>query len=661
MHGMRRRLWIGLGVLAVACSVVVTVAGLIDGYVAAVALGPGGIVPAALGLRILQLDRDNVVGSRLILLGTATAWMAIGDIGTHLGRQSPGSATTRWFALIDTNAFACVFAALVAVIIVFPDGHLPSARWRRFWPAFCWTFAGWFVLSQFVTERRAGAASIPSPLPRAPAPLVPFSYLGVLALFGVLLASFVSVHARFRRSTGIERLQMKWLAYTAGLIPGALALCFLDQALFGKVTALTGLALLAAVVALPVAIAIAVLRYHLYEIDRLINRTLVYVSLTMFLGAVYASIALGIGVVAGGGAVWATAVGTLAVAVAVRPARDRVQRAVDRRFAARRYHGLRRVEQFIADVRAGHEEPEQIGRVLRDALGDNGLEVYFYLPASRCHADATGRLTEPPVGDQTRMRTPVFRSELELGVVLHDPLLAQSPDTLDSILRAAGLAMEIARLRVEVRVQLAEIEASHARIVSAAEAERRKLERDLHDGAQQRLVALGLALRHAQHQLADDRSPDAAIVTLDGAVAQVGDAVRELREIARGLRPALLDAGLGPALSLLADRSPMPVTVEVLAETLPPDVEATTFYLACEALTNAVKHSGARHVRVNVSRRDGELRLEVADDGVGGAAVRAGGGLEGMAERAGGRGGTLTVESPAGCGTRVVIDLPVPR
>jgi signal transduction histidine kinase len=254
------------------------------------------------------------------------------------------------------------------------------------------------------------------------------------------------------------------------------------------------------------------------------------------------------------------------------------------------------------------------------------------------------------------MRTPVRRGDLDLGVVLHDPKLAEMPDTLDSVLRAAGLAMEIARLRVEVRVQLAEVRAAQARLSVAAEAERRKLERDLHDGAQQRLVALGLALRHAQHQLRD--SPDSAINTLDGAVGEVATAVAELRAIARGLRPSLLDAGLGPALADVAGRAPLPVAVEVAPQPLAPDVEATLFYLACEGLTNIVKHADARHARIHVHTTGAGTRIEVADDGSGGAVASPGGGLDGMVARVAHHGGTLELHSPPGGGTRVIADLP---
>jgi signal transduction histidine kinase len=293
--------------------------------------------------------------------------------------------------------------------------------------------------------------------------------------------------------------------------------------------------------------------------------------------------------------------------------------------------------------------------VLSRALGDDGLEVYFRLPASGRYADSTGRLTELP-DDRVRACTPVYRAELELGALLHDPNLDLRADTPESIVRAAGLAIEIARLRVEVRVQLAEVEASRARIVAAAEAERGKVERDLHDGAQQRLVALGLALRHAQSQLGSD--PTSAGRTLDDAVGEVTTAVAELREIARGLRPGLLErGGLSGALADVASRLTIPVALEIAPDAVPPELEPDAFFVACEGMTNAVKHSGARHIRVRVDRHGEVLSLEIADDGVGGALATPGGGLAGMAGRAASRAGRFELVSPPGAGTTIRVEL----
>jgi signal transduction histidine kinase len=622
------------------------------------------VVPALLGWRIVALKPGNVIGRRLVLLSLALmlSWVP-GGLGFYgaVEMHDTTSLYVRWCAVIGDVSWLLVFLAMIHLVIVFPDGRYPSPAWKtraRLWSGIVVVgFAfGLFRGSDLTVEGHPEVPRIVSPLPSIGwAGTVTF--VALLVLVVALIATVVAIRGRFKSSTGIERLQLSWLAYASALIPLSIIICIAESAITGEAGVGVQIAIGVTTVAIPLSIAVAVLRYRLYEIERLVNRTLVYVALTGALAIAYGGVALVVGVALGGGAVWATGAATLAVAMAFRPARDATQRAVDRRFARRRYEGLRLMEKFLDDVRAGRAEPEEVGAVLSRALDDEGLEVFFRLPASGRYADHAGRLTELP-DDELRARMPVRRGELELGMLLHDPALDLRADTSESIVRAAGLAIEIARLRVEVRVQLAEVEASRARIVAAAEAERGKLERDLHDGAQQRLVALGLALRHAQSQLGAD--PSAAGQTLDDAVGEVTTAVAELREIARGLRPGVLEAGgLSGALTDVARRVPIPVALELAPDAVPPELEADTFFLACEAVTNAVKHSGARHIRVRVDRRGELLLLEVADDGVGGARSAAGGGLAGMAERAAQRGGQLRLVSPPGGGTTIRAELPV--
>jgi signal transduction histidine kinase len=221
--------------------------------------------------------------------------------------------------------------------------------------------------------------------------------------------------------------------------------------------------------------------------------------------------------------------------------------------------------------------------------------------------------------------------------------------------RAAALPVEVARRRGELRGRLEEVEESRSRIVRAGYEESRRLERDLHDGAQQRLVALGMALRRLQRRPGAD--PE-LVQGLDGAVGELGAAVRDLREIARGLRPGALDDGLGPALSELARRSPLPVGVEGPPDGLPPEIETAAYYVVLEAVTNAVKHADATRVEVCAERRNGSLVVTVADDGCGGATATASGGHAGLADRVAAHGGAMTVESPPGSGTRVEVVLP---
>ncbi|MGK2938115.1 MAG: sensor histidine kinase [Solirubrobacteraceae bacterium] len=618
--------------------------------------------PAALGLRVTRLVPGNAVGGRLILLGITVGMVALSDGAVMLaerGGGDPSASWVSWAASATDDNWMWMLWAVAAVIWVFPDGRAPSARWALWGRAAGWTLAVLLPVSLLTLDEppEVGGVVIPSPVD-VPGWVSTLEFIAFLVLVAVLIGVTMSVRWRVRRASGIERLQLWWLAYAATLLPATIVVCFAELLIFGWDPTISAVLLLCSPFAISAAMTVAITRHRLYEIDRLVNRTLVYVTLSAALAATYAAIVVLVGVLLGGSATWTTALATLAVAVAFRPARDAAQRVVDRRFARRRYEGMRRVDAFLEDVRAGRAEPEQIGVVLARALDDRGLDVLFWLPATERFAGADGRLREPPGDeDRRRARTPVRRGDLELGLLLHDPALLDRPDTLDGVLRAAGLAMEIARLRVEVRVQLAEVEASRARIVAAGEAERRRLERDLHDGAQQRLVSLGLAVRHAQFLL--DEQLDDARAALDGAVGEVTAALAELRQLAQGLRPALLDAGLAPALNDVARRAPVPVDVRVRgADGLDAPIEAAAFYVACEAMTNAVKHAGARQVWVRAERAGPVLRVEVADNGVGGARRTPGGGLDGLSDRVASHGGTFALRSPAGGGTTVLAELP---
>jgi signal transduction histidine kinase len=258
--------------------------------------------------------------------------------------------------------------------------------------------------------------------------------------------------------------------------------------------------------------------------------------------------------------------------------------------------------------------------------------------------------------DASRDLTPVQRGTLRLGAVLHDRSLSERPDVLESVIDAAGLAIEIARLRAEVARRLAEVEESRARIVVAGDEERRRLERDLHDGAQQRLVSIGLGLRNLQRRLPADES--GARDALDGTVEQLAAAIEDLRELARGVRPACLDDGLAAALRELAARSPMTIDVTATAERFAEGIEAAAYFVASEALTNSSKHAHASQVHVTAARSNGTLVLSVRDNGCGGARASERSGLSGIGDRVAALGGTVWISSPPGEGTEVVAELP---
>ena len=376
-------------------------------------------------------------------------------------------------------------------------------------------------------------------------------------------------------------------------------------------------------------------------------------TLTALLAAAFVAVILVGGVLIGGGSPATTAAATLAVALAFRPVRAAVQGRVERAFNPRRWSGDHQVDAFLADLRAGRSEPESVGETLAAAVGDDSLEVFYWLPGQGVHADVHGTLL-PELPTAPPGRTPVRRGALPLGTVVHADRAGVRRE-LEHLLVRAGLAVEIARLRVEVRWQLAEVERSRSRIVSAALGERRRLERDLHDGAQQQLVAIGLDLRHLQAGL-DIGSP--VRDQLDDSVSRLGDAIRELRELAHGVRPSTLDAGLAPALAELAARTPVRTVLDVTDERFTAEVEAAAYFVVSEALANALKHATPASIQVLADRVAGRLVVTVLDDGPGGAVAVPGRGLAGMADRVEALGGSLQVADGPSGGTRVRAELP---
>jgi signal transduction histidine kinase len=303
-------------------------------------------------------------------------------------------------------------------------------------------------------------------------------------------------------------------------------------------------------------------------------------------------------------------------------------------------------------VELGQARPGGVGRALARTLGDPSLELALWLPDRREFVDEAGEpldTSELPAG---RALTEIGPPGEPLAALIHDERLLGQRPLLEAAGSAAHLALENARLHAELRAQLAELRASRTRIVEAGDAERRRLERDLHDGAQQRLLALGLAL-----QLLRDASGDEEL--LAQAEAELQTALRELRDLARGIHPTILnDQGLVPAVRSLADRAPVPVRVQAVDERYSPSVEATVYFVVAEALANVAKHAEARSAAVSFARVDGKLLIDVSDDGRGGAVACAGGGLQGLADRVAAAGGSLTVVSEPGSGTTLHVEVP---
>jgi signal transduction histidine kinase len=303
-------------------------------------------------------------------------------------------------------------------------------------------------------------------------------------------------------------------------------------------------------------------------------------------------------------------------------------------------------------VALGSASPGEISASLSRTVGDPTLTLVLWLPDRGEFVDEAGEPVDIEVLPDGRAVTLIGARSEPVAAILHDERLVGQRPLLEAAGSAGRLALENARLQAELRRQLAEVQASRARIVEATDAERRRLERDLHDGAQQRLLALGLAL-----QLLRGGDGDPAL--LNQAEAELQTALRELRELARGMHPTILsDQGLGPAVRSLADRATIPVAVHSADCRYAPAIEAAAYFLVAEALANVAKHSGASSAVVTLSLKNGQLIVEIGDDGRGGAAREAGGGLQGLTDRIAAVGGTLSITSEPGKGTTLTAEIP---
>ena len=295
---------------------------------------------------------------------------------------------------------------------------------------------------------------------------------------------------------------------------------------------------------------------------------------------------------------------------------------------------------------------------LARALGDPSLDVAYWFPQAGRYVDGEGKPVQLPPTESGRVCTAIERGGYPVAALLHDPGLQENRELIDSVCAAAALTLENERLQAEMRAQLGELQASRARLVDATEVERRRIERDLHDGTQQRLVSVAMSLGLLDTKLPGD--PQAAKPIATEARAALAVALAELRELSQGIHPTVLtERGVGAALEELGDRAALPAFVEVSIDERPsPAVEAAAYFVVSEALTNAAKHSHAREVRIAASRGQDQLIVEVADDGIGGAAPQGGSGLRGLAYRVEALGGRLVVSSPPGRGTSLRAEIP---
>jgi signal transduction histidine kinase len=607
------------------------------------------VVPLSVVLSLVVARRmeGGAVGVALGFLALTVAYTVALQVGYQYLHTRADAQQHVWILAVFFEATWWVAAAVGVLLVVFPDGHLPSRRWR--WVPL--TLIVCTALDQFYGAFEQMAFYPPNQhlrRPWGPLPLwldVPSLFVFILMLALALACAF-SLVLRFRRADDRQRQQIKWLALAGIGVPVYPLLCLTEIMLFGSATWFSGAVGVLSLTAIPVATAIAVLRHDLYDVDKALAGAVTWGILSMVLLAVYAVCSSWAGLLLGRDSALVAALTTGACAVALTPVRRVLQSRVDRRLYPLRRAAFEAVEGLHHDVSSGRSRPEELEERLRGALRDPGLRVGFRLPANDGYVDAAGAPLAATAG------VAVVLDGVVAGVLVPGSGAA-SPELLRQVADHGSTMVEMVRLRLQVASALREAESSRARLVQIGYEERRRLERDLHDGAQQRLVSLGMGMRLAQRHL-HDGTVDVADL-LDQSVAELGTAVAELRQIAHGLRPSSLDDGLPAAISNLVRSVPLTVDMDIDAGTLPDAVATTAYFVVSEALANAIKHAGASRISLRVGRCPQGLEVEISDDGCGGARL---GVRSGMADRVAALGGSLEVDSPLGQGTIVRAELP---
>jgi signal transduction histidine kinase len=641
---------VALAMTGVACTLLVAHPAGQGATLSFAGVGGMGLLIVALGAIVTWRVQHNLVGPLLTWFGMSVVYVAARLVyyKAWLAEQDVVPLNTKVVAILDESGW-WLFAAVALLLLYFPNGHLPGRRWRWVPLTVVVTCAVTHAQGAFATEPfLAPMQHLQRPWPASPLPLDLLSVAANLVLGVTGLACGFSLVLRFRRSRGVERAQLKWLSF-AGLAAVAYPIVCVTEIVVTGDTGNIALAVgIVALVSLPVSVAVAMLRHDLYDIDRVLADTVSYLVVVVVLVAGYAVTVLSLGVVIGRNSPGAAAAATAVCALLLAPLRTRLRRTIDRTLFPPRRAALQAIEDLQHRVHTQGAQPEELESVLRTALRDPHLRVGMLVPGTSGFIDASGN----PVPDHGLV--PITLGGVQIGVLTGSD--ATGLGALRVVASACASLVEVTRLRAELAGALREVEASRTRLIQVGDAERRRLERDLHDGAQQRLVSLGMAMRLAQRRL-----PQGGVDVnglLDQGVAELATAIAELRQIAHGLRPTSLDDGLHSALSALTGKLPIPVRLDVAPEPLDDDVATTAYFVAAEAITNAAKYANASEINVRVAQCSAGVEVTVQDDGIGGAAPRTGSGLAGLADRVAAIGGSMLMTSPAGAGTTIEAVLP---
>jgi signal transduction histidine kinase len=609
-----------------------------------------GGTPTVCGLLISRKDQRNWLGPLLVVPGCVVP-LAIGGslLDAQITERIPGSD---YVTAASQGAWILGYVVIAVPLLFFPEGRIASRGGRRLLIAILTDAAVFIVVcatapGPFLPPNQGS----PHVFGTMPAPLS--GVLAAISLVGLpltLIGLVAYLWRRYRTGDAARRRQFRWLTLCAALLPVTLVAGWLSYVVAGNADIVLLVGVTAILLSLPVVIALAVVRPDVFDVDRVLAGAATHTTLTALLLATFTAADGATGVILSRRNPAVAVAATALVAILLAPARGWLQRRVDRWLYPARKAAYNAVDVLHRDTIAGRAEPEELQNRLREALRDSDLFVGYRTPGREDIVDAAGR---PLTGSASGAVADIRLGAQSIGSISAGPQV--SAELLRGIAVRAAPLVELARLRVELSRALAEADASRARLIRVGYEERVKLERDLHDGAQQRLVALGMSLRLAQRRLS--RGVELSGV-LDAAVTELGTAVSELRQLAHGIRPSCLDDGLVPALSSLVSGAPVPIILQVSPIHVRPDLETTAYYVAAEAIANAIKHARAGRITLEVNEIDGDLLVRVSDDGIGAVRPHTGSGLVGLADRVGAHGGRLVVSNSPGRGTIVEAMLP---
>jgi signal transduction histidine kinase len=642
---------------------------------------------ATVGGLIATRHPRNPIGWLFVGVGAS---LGITSFVTHYANHhgGPGGTTVAGVLAIVVPALVLPFA-LPTFLVLFPEGRLLSPAWRAA-VGVAALAAVTITLGLLASSTTAGLVSTPEWVAAIPG-IDGFVVAGSVLTGCATVAGFASLLIRHRRATAEARQQLKWLMTMLATMVGASAIALIVAA-SGVEEEVTWIVFLLAIllvafgvlIGIPAATAIAVLTFGLYDVGVVVKKTIVYgvlvaglvLGLTIVL-LLFSPLATGLG--AGGDSIWqvvaAVLIGALVFLVMFRWLKRFARRAVYGRRATP-YEAIAEFADRLGDAYSTEDVLPRTAEILRASTGAQVARVWLALdgalrPAASSPSDSAwvdgrpvsdGELPELPGRAFPVRHQGELLGAFSVEMPPSEPLSSTSERLATDLATQAGLVLRNVRLTEELKATIGELRASRQRIVSAQDDRARKLERDLHDGAQQQLVALAVKLRLAARLADGDEKTQTLLSEIE---RDAGEALENLRDLARGIYPPLLaDKGLAAALEAQARKAAVPVTVETDGVgRYPQEVEATVYFCCLEALQNIAKYAAASGAAIRVGQRDGRLEFSVSDDGAGfdPAAARPGAGITNMRDRLEALGGTLEIASAPGDGTRLSGRVPVDR